>query len=68
MPSTVRTVLGVFLKNSEFQIFQKTPKTVLFITDQPNIAQRPFFYSKRTTEYPLSPHIKTIAVAYLQAE
>ena len=25
-------------------------------------------YSKRTTGYPLSPHIKTIAVAFLQAE
>ena len=34
--------LGCFEKNSEFPFFQKTPKTVLFITDQPNIAQRPF--------------------------
>ena len=25
-------------------------------------------YSKRTTGYPLSPHIETIAIAYLQAE
>ena len=25
-------------------------------------------YSKRTAEYPLSPEIKTIAVAFLQAE
>ena len=25
-------------------------------------------YSKRTAGYPLSPHIKTIAVAFLQAE
>ena len=33
---------GCFEKNSEFPFFQKTPKTVLFITDQPNIAQRPF--------------------------
>ena len=33
---------GCFRKNSEFRFFQKTPKTVLFITDQPNIAQRPF--------------------------
>ena len=33
---------GCFQKNSEFPFFQKTPKTVLFITDQPNIAQRPF--------------------------
>ena len=33
---------GCFWKKSEFQFFHKTPKTVLFITDQPNIAQRPF--------------------------
>ena len=34
--------LGVFEKNSEFQFFQKTPKTVLLISQQPNIAQRSF--------------------------
>ena len=33
---------GCFRKNSEFPFFQKTPKTFLFITHQPNIAQRPF--------------------------
>ena len=33
---------GCFQKNSEFPFFQKTPKTVLLITQQPNIAQRPF--------------------------
>ena len=32
----------VFRKNSEFQFFLKTPKTVLLITQQPKIAQRPF--------------------------
>ena len=33
----------VFSKKSlEFQFFQKTPKTVLLISQQPNIAQRPF--------------------------
>ena len=34
---------GCFQNKSESQIFQKTPKTVLLITQQPNIAQRPFF-------------------------
>ena len=33
---------GCFRKNSEFHFFQKTPKTVLLITWQPNIAQRTF--------------------------
>ena len=33
---------GCFWKNSECNFFQKTPKTVLLITQQPNIAQRPF--------------------------
>ena len=31
-----------FRKNSECKFFQKTPNTVLLITQQPNIAQRPF--------------------------
>ena len=30
---------GCFRKNSEFQFFQKTPKTVLLLTQEPNIAQ-----------------------------
>ena len=33
---------GCFRKKSEFQFFQKTPKTVLLTTRQPNIAQRTF--------------------------
>ena len=33
---------GCFRKNIESHFFQKTPKTVLLITEQPNIAQRPF--------------------------
>ena len=33
---------GCFRKNSEFQFSQKTPKIVLLISQQPNIAQRPF--------------------------
>ena len=33
---------GCFRKNSEFHFFHKTPKTVLLITHQPNIAQRLF--------------------------
>ena len=33
---------GCFPKNSELQFVKKTPKTVLLITQQPNIAQRPF--------------------------
>ena len=33
---------GCFQKNSEFQFFSKTPKTVLLISQQPNIAQSRF--------------------------
>ena len=33
---------GCFRKNSEHQFVQKTPKTVLLITQHPNIAQRLF--------------------------
>ena len=33
---------GWFRKNSEYFFFPKTPKTVLRISQQPNIAQRPF--------------------------
>ena len=35
-----QTRFGCFRKNSEFQFFQKTPKTVLLLTQEPNIAQR----------------------------
>ena len=37
-----QNTFGCFRKNSELQFVQKTPKTVLLITQQPNIAQRPF--------------------------
>ena len=37
-----KTVLGVFWQKLEFQFGQKQNKTVLLITQQPNIAQRPF--------------------------
>ena len=33
---------GCFLKKFTLSIFPKTPKTVLLISQQPNIAQRPF--------------------------
>ena len=33
---------GCFLKKIKFRIFSKTPTTVLLLTQQPNIAQRPF--------------------------
>ena len=34
--------LGCFLKKFKFWIFSKTPKTIFLISQQPNIAQRPF--------------------------
>ena len=58
-----KTFLGVFEKKSEFPFLPKTPKTVLLVTQQPNITQRPFCIQNE-----LSPHIKTITVAFLQAE
>ena len=36
-----QNTFGCFRKYSELQFVQKTPKTVLLITQQPNIAQRP---------------------------
>ena len=38
-----QNTFGCFRKNSELQFVQKTPKTVLLITRQPNIAQRLLF-------------------------
>ena len=65
----VSNALGVFEKIQNFFFLQKTPKTVLLITKQPNIAQtEAVLYSKRTAGYPLSPHIKTIVVVLLRAE
>ena len=49
-----------YKKKSELNFFQKTPKSVLLITQQPN--------PKGMAGYPLSPHIKTIEVVFLQAE
>ena len=43
-----------FLIKLKLLIFSKTPQTVL--------------YSKRAAGYPLSPHIKIIAIAFLLAE
>ena len=37
-----QNTFGCFRKNSELQYFQKTAKSVLLITQRPNIAQRPF--------------------------
>ena len=37
-----KTVLGVFEKNKNLNVFKKRPKTVLLISEQPNIAQWPF--------------------------
>ena len=53
-----------FHLNSEF--FQKTSKTVLLITQPPNILEA-ILYSKRMAGYPLATHIKAI-VAFLQAD
>ena len=45
---------GCIMKKLKFLINLKTPKTVL--------------YSNRTTGYPLSPHIMSVAVSFLQAQ
>ena len=42
LPRYKQSSFGCFRKNSEFRFFSKTPKTVLLITHQQNIAQRPF--------------------------
>ena len=49
---------GCFCKKRN--VFRKHPKL------QPNIVPRPFCIQNE--RHPLSPHIKTIAVAFLQAE
>ena len=60
-----KTVLGVFKEIQKLNLIRKTPKTVLLVTKYRSEA---VLYSKRSAGYPLSPHIKTIAVAFLPAE
>ena len=54
-------------KIEDLNIFENTQNCFAYIsvTKYPSEA---VLYSKHMAEYPLSPHIKTIAVAYLQAE
>ena len=42
LPSYEQNSFGCFLTKLKFWIFLKTPKSVLLISQQPNIAQRPF--------------------------
>ena len=55
---------GCFQRNSEIKFFLKTPKTV----QATKCCSEAVLYSKQLAGYPLSPHIKTIAVAFLPAE
>ena len=55
---------GCFSIKMKFWISSKTPKTVLPATKYRSEA---VLYSKQMLSYPLSPHIKAIAVALLQA-
>ena len=52
------------LEKIKFRIFSKTPKIVLCIYQQPNIAQRPFCI--QMAGYPLSPLIMIIAVVFVE--
>ena len=58
----------VFSEKNEIVIFlENTQKCFAYISTTKYCSEA-VLYSKRTAGYPLSPHIKTITVAFLQAE
>ena len=60
-------VLSVIKKNAEFLFFTRHPN--LFAHNSASkYRSEAILYSKLTSGYPLSPHVKTIAVAFVQAE
>ena len=58
----------VFSKKSLISFFAKNAQNCFAYISATKYRSEAVFYSKRTAGYPLSPEIKTIAVAFLQAE
>ena len=54
-------------KNEVLNFFKNTQNCFAYISAT-KYRLEAVLYSKRMARYPLSPHIKTIAVAFLQAE
>ena len=59
---------GCFRKNSDVPIFKKNTQNCFAHNSSTKYRSETFLYSKRTAGYPLSPEIKTMDVAFLQAE
>ena len=58
----------VFLKIFRTSFFSKNTQKCFAYNSATKYRSEAILYSKRTAGYPLSPHIKTIAVAFLLAE
>ena len=64
--SSPETLPWVHTKHPKLGAFSYFPKYSILVATKYRVEA--VLYSNRTTGYPLSPHIKTIAVAFLQAE
>ena len=58
----------MFSRKNRIPIFFKNTQNCFAYNSATKYRSEAVLYSKRTAGYPLSPHIKTIAVAFLQAE
>ena len=59
---------GCFQRNSEVNILLKNTQNCFAYNSVTEYRSEAVLYSKRSAGYPLSPHIKTIDVAFLRAE
>ena len=59
---------GCFLTKVRISIWSKNTQNCFAYISATKYCSEAVLYSKRTAGYPLSPHIKTITVAFLQAE
>ena len=58
----------MFLETIEIQIFLENTQNCFAYNSVSKYRSEAVLYSKRKAGYPLSPHIKAIDVAFLQAE
>ena len=58
----------MFFENIEILNFFENTQNYFAYISATKYRSEAILYSKQTAGYPLSPHIKTIAVAFLQAE
>ena len=59
---------GCFQRNSEVKFFLKNTQNCFAYISVTKYRSEAVLYTKRTARYPLWPYIKTIAVAFFQAE